>query len=257
MSVLEAKNIHFKYSEEPVLTDISLKAEPGKILAIIGPNGSGKTTLIKILGRILKAHSGIVLLNNKNIWSVHDAARKIAWVAQNNKLAWPFSVKQIALMGRFPHRGWLSSYTKDDYKAVEQALNKTGLKELKDRLINTLSGGEVQRAIIARALAQEPDILLLDEPVAHLDLKYKVAVINLIKNLADHGIAVVISLHDLNLAAQYADRVILLKGGKLFAAGVPSSILNQKNLEEVYETKVNIVDYNNLPFIIPVLDKNP
>jgi iron complex transport system ATP-binding protein len=253
MSVLEACNIYYKYTDEEVLKNISIKTVSGEITALIGPNGSGKTTLIKILAGILKAQSGDVLLDNKNILSISHIAKKIAWVAQNNKLAWPFSVKQVVLMGRFPHRGWLSSYKKEDHEITEEALHKTGLWEHRDRLLTTLSGGEVQRAIIARALAQAPEILLLDEPVAHLDLKYKISVLNLIKNLADNGMAVIISLHDLNIAAQYSDRVAILCNGELFREGPPSLILNRENIEKVYETKVSILKQNELPVIFPVL----
>lgn len=252
MSILKACNVYFKYTDEIVLKGISLKAVPGEILALIGPNGSGKTTLIKLLAGILKADKGKVLLNDRNINDIQDTAKKIAWVAQSNKLAWPFSVNQVVLMGRFPHRGWISSYNRGDHDAAAEAMHKTGVWEHRNRLINTLSGGEVQRAIIARALAQSPDILILDEPVAHLDLKYKVAVLSLIKNLSIQGMAVIISLHDLNIAAQYADKIAILCKGELYGEGTPLSILNRKNIEEVYETKVNIIRQDKLPVIFPV-----
>ena len=253
MSGLKIIDITSGYNDFKVLHNISFNIMGGEILALTGPNGSGKSTLLKTMCRVLKPYSGSILLNEKDIWSYNEreVAKEIAWVSQSIFFSWSFTVKQVVEMGRFPHKGWIGSYNKEDYEAVNTALEETGLFDLKYRLINTLSGGEIQRVMIGRALAQTPRILLLDEPVAHLDLKHKIAILDLLKTLSSMGLAIVISIHDLNLASIYADKIVLLKSGKLFAMGEPNEILIKKNLEEVYETNVRINYINNKPFILP------
>jgi len=256
MLELTLDNLSCSYNGKIILHNISLDFGAGEIVAIIGPNGSGKTTMMRAMCRVLKPSGGRVLLDGRDIRElyVRQVAQIISWVSQNYRLAWPFTVHQVVGMGRFPHRGWVSSYTEEDHRAVDAAIRATGLWEHRDRLINTLSGGEAQRAIIARALAQTPRVLLLDEPVAHLDMKYKIAILDLVRNLAEQGLSIVISLHDLNLAGLYADRMALLSEGKLFATGLPNSILCKKNLEEVYETEVVISRHpiNNRPQVTPI-----
>ena len=259
MLTLAVVNLSCSYNGKNVLFDISLTFRAGEIVAIIGPNGSGKTTLMRAMCRVLKPSRGKVLLDGQDIRELHtrQVAQKISWVSQTNRLAWPFTVHQVVSMGRFPHRGWIASYTKEDHLVVDDAIRATGLWEHQDRLINTLSGGEAQRAVIARALAQAPKVLLLDEPVAHLDMKYKIAILDLVRDLAEQGLAVVISLHDLNLAGQYADRIALFSDRRLFAVGNPVSILGKRNLETVYETEVVISRHpaNNRPQVTPISSK--
>ncbi len=254
--MLTIDNLCCSYNGKSILHNISLDFGAGEIVAIIGPNGSGKTTMMRAMCRVLKPSGGRVLLDGRDIREFHArrVAQIISWVSQNNRLAWPFTVHQVVGMGRFPHRGWVASYTKEDHRAVDAAIRATGLWEHRDRLINTLSGGEAQRAIIARALAQTPRVLLLDEPVAHLDMKYKIAILDLVRDLAEQGLSIVISLHDLNLAGLYADRIALLSEGKLFATGLPDSILSKKNLETVYETEVLISRHplNDRPQVTPI-----
>ncbi len=256
MSTLETENLFCAYNGETVLYDINLRIEPGRFICLLGPNGSGKTTLMRAFCRIIKPVKGVVKLDRRSIQEYHarEVAQKIALVSQSNRLAWPFTVHQIVNMGRFPHRGWVSPLSHEDHSKVEEAIRVTGLWEHRNRIIHTLSGGEAQRAMIARALAQSPRILLLDEPVAHLDLKYKVAVLDLVKKLAVEGLGVVVSLHDLNLAAMYADTMVLLSRGRVYAVGGPSTILTKKNLEAVYETEVVIKENpeNGKPLISPV-----
>ncbi len=256
MFTLTVDNISCSYNGKTVLFDISIEFKAGEIFAIIGPNGSGKTTLMRAMCRVLKPSRGRVLLDGQDIRALHSrqVAQRISWVSQNNRLAWPFTVHQVVSMGRFPHRGWIASYTKEDHQAVDDAIRATGLWDHRDRLVNTLSGGEAQRTIIARALAQTPQVLLLDEPVAHLDMKYKIATLDLVRDLAVQGLAVVISLHDLNMAGLYADRIALLSSGRLFAIGDPVSILGKKNLESVYETEVVISRHpvSNKPQVTPI-----
>lgn len=242
MSFLSAENISCGYGKETILYNISLKIYAGEILALIGPNGSGKTTLIRAFSRVLKPQKGKVLLDKSNIWEIHPRkfARSVARVEQTTKLTWPYSVEQIVQMGRFPHRGWISSYTEEDHIQVDEAIRATGLWNHRERNIDTLSGGEFQRAMVARAVAQTPRVLILDEPVAHLDMKYKIAVLDLVRHLSHRGIAVIVSLHDLNLASLYADKVALLSEGAMAAYGSPKEILTKANLEPVYETEVMI-----------------
>jgi iron complex transport system ATP-binding protein len=256
MSRLSINEVDAGYGREPFLRGISLSVEPGEVLALIGPNGSGKTTLIRAICRILKPLAGTVTLDGRNIWdlSVRAAARRIARVPQTGNTAWPFTIHQIVTLGRFPHRGWLGSYTGEDERITNEALAITGLWDLRHRVVTTLSGGEQQRAMIARALAQTPDILVLDEPVAHLDLKYQVSVLDLLRTLAGQGLTVVVSLHDLNHAALYADRIALLQAGRLRGLGRPEEILRRETIEEVYETPVLVSRHpdRDLPLVTPI-----
>jgi iron complex transport system ATP-binding protein len=258
MATLSVENLTCGYNgnSEPVLADVNLTARPGEVLALIGPNGAGKTTLLRAMSRVLRPQRGRIQLNGHNIWELpaQQVARRVACVAQNTRLAWPYTVRQVVALGRFPHRGWLSPYTADDRQVIEDALNRTGLWGLRERPLHTLSGGERQRAIIARALAQAPEILLLDEPVAHLDLKYQVTILDSVRELASGGLTVVISLHDLNHAAFYADRLAMLAKGRLLAVGEPAAILTAVNLETVYDTQVVVSQHplNHVPLVTPV-----
>lgn len=256
MAELNAKSVSFRFSEEFGLEDVSLTAKPGEILALIGPNGAGKTTFIRLICRVLRPQSGEVFLGEKDVWSFHsrEFARKVARVCQSNKLAWPYTVKQIVHMGRYPHRGWIASYTLEDQEKIDEAIHATGLWNHRERIINTLSGGEAQRAMVARALAQSPEVMVLDEPVAHLDMKYKIAILDLLKKLARGGMAVVVSLHDLNLASLYAHRIALIADGRLKCLGTPEEILTRENLKEAYETEVIINAHPEFgkPVVTPV-----
>ncbi|MEW5817010.1 MAG: ABC transporter ATP-binding protein [Spirochaetota bacterium] len=256
MSILTIDELSCGYNGEEVLHAVSFSVKPGQIIALIGPNGSGKTTLLRAMCRLIKPWRGRVFLDQKDLWSYppRKAAQKIALVYQAARLVWPFTVQQAVSLGRFPHKGWISSYSAEDHASIENAIQATGLWEHRNRSLNTLSGGEFQRAMIARALAQSPRILLLDEPVAHLDMKYKIAVLDLIRQLALNGLGVVVSLHDLNLAAMYAHQVALLNRGSLYAMGDPGAILVKENLETVFETRVlikNNTDFNK-PVIMPL-----
>lgn len=257
-TTLSVENLTCSYNghDEPVLADVSLAAQSGEVLALIGPNGAGKTTLLRAMSRVLRPQRGHVRLNGQNIWELpaRQVAQRVACVAQNTRLTWPYTVRQVVALGRFPHRGWLSPYTADDRQVIEEALRCTGLWALRERPFQTLSGGEQQRAIIARALAQAPDALLLDEPAAHLDLKYQVIILDLVRELADGGLTVVVSLHDLNHAACYADRLALLAEGRLLAVGEPAAILTAANLEAVYDTHVIVSPHplNHIPLVTPV-----
>jgi iron complex transport system ATP-binding protein len=238
--LLNLRNIDGCYGKTKVINGISLAVRRGELLALIGPNGAGKTSVVKIMCRTMKPAAGTVEFEGQDVWQMRarDYARKVAHVRQSETLAWPFTVEQVVLMGRYPHRGWLSAYTLEDRHAVDEAIELTGLQTMKGRALHTLSGGEAQRAMLARALAQNPELLILDEPVAHLDIKHQIEVLNTARSFTTRGLSVVICLHDLTLAALYADRVALLEHGVVRVEGSPEHVLNKSDLEEVYGTPV-------------------
>jgi iron complex transport system ATP-binding protein len=197
-------------------------------------------------------------VNGRNVWSLsaRAAARQIGLVAQGASLDWPLTVEQVVTLGRGAHRGWFLPLTAADRAAIERALASTGLLALRERMVAALSGGEQQRVLIARALAQEPRVLLCDEPTAHLDLHYQAAVLDLIWKLAHQaGITVVVSLHDLNLIAMVADRVALLASGRLLALGTPQAVLTSAYLEQAYGVSLNVVQHPlyQIPLVTPAL----
>lgn len=256
MSDLHIRGVSAGYNGKNVIQDISLEVSPGKIIALLGPNGSGKTTLIRSMCRILKPSEGAVTLDGTDIWRMPPKrfTRTVARVPQTAEITWPYTVEQIVSMGRYPHQHVFSTHTRSDRVSVEEAIEKTGLQVHRHSQLNRLSGGEFQRAIIARALAQNPRILILDEPVAHLDLKYKVAILDLLHSLSRSGHGIVVSLHDLNLAAMYADELTLLHEGRLFAQGGVDQVLRTEIIESAYETPVSIVPRpgGGPPWIEPV-----
>ena len=238
----ELRSVSAGYGGKAVLIDVSLTIAPGEFLALIGPNGAGKTTLSRILYRVIKPSAGRATFDGKDIWKYRENAfsRQVAHVGQSERIAWPFTVWQIVEMGRIAHRGWIAPYTVGDRSVVEKALQVTGLLDLKDRPIDTLSGGEVQRVLLARALAQQPRFLILDEPVTHLDIKYQIDVLDTARILADAGHGVVVCLHDLSLTGLYADRVALIDNGRIRIQGKPERVLIKDIIEEVYRSPVHV-----------------
>ncbi|MDX2106975.1 MAG: ABC transporter ATP-binding protein [Candidatus Melainabacteria bacterium] len=244
--MIEAKSLDIGWNKnDPVLRGVNLSFKPGMITTIAGPNGSGKSTLLKTLTKLLEPLAGDVLLNDQSIKDLSFAgfARKVAYVPQSKDFSAALTVKQIISLGRNTHQMWWSwQMSQDDTLAVEEALLKTGLTDLQDRDWNCLSGGERQRTLIAVALAQKADYLILDEPVSHLDFKYQLAVADLLKNLKQSGISVIVVLHDLNLIELVSDRIVLLSKEKKMVAkeGTPAEILTEETLAEVFDVKVKI-----------------
>jgi len=257
MTRLEARDLTCAYDRHTVLHDLSLTVQPGEILALLGPNGAGKTTLLRALARLLRPRAGTVLLDGENIWRLRPrvVARRLALAPQSEGMSSPVTVEQAVALGRAPHRGWLLPYTTRDRQVIEQVLAQTDLQALRHRLITELSGGEQRRVILARALAQEPQVLLLDEPTTHLDLRYQTELLALIQRLAQRdGIAVVVTLHDLNHAALCATRVALLAHGTLVAMGHPEAVLTPDYLSQVYGVTVVVTRHPvyGTPLVAPV-----
>jgi len=240
---LKAHDLAAGYGERPVLDGVSLEVAAGEMLAILGPNGAGKSTLLRVLGGSLRPWRGSIELFGRPLgeFDRRALARKLASVRQESSAAFPFTVLEVVLMGRAPHLGPIHFEGKRDLAIARAALEHFGLLELAGRYIQELSGGERRRVFIARALAQEPEVALLDEPTAFLDLKHVGEIFAMLRQLrAERGMAVVATFHDLNVAAQYADRVLLLKDGVTVGCGPPEEVLTAENLRHVYEAEVYI-----------------
>lgn len=250
-ATLSVRNLSVGYAGRAVLRALSLDLRPGEFLSLAGPNGVGKTTLLRTLGGSLAPLAGSALLDGADLSSLsrRELASKVARVAQSARADWPFTVAEAVSLGRYPRLGWFGRLGSGDRREVEKALARTSLSELSDRLVTELSGGELQLVMIARALAQEPAILLLDEPVSSLDVKHQVQVLQLLRDLAAEGITVVASLHDLNLASLYADRIALFADGRLLAAGTPTEILREDLIGEAFGIPVLIGSYPGGPDI--------
>ncbi len=242
MTAIQAKNIHFSYNSNPVIHGVSMLLKQGSFLGMIGPNGAGKSTMLRILCGILQPHQGTVELFGENLADQphKTIAQKIAFVPQETHFALDFPVKEIVSMGRYPYKRPFQREDPDDQAAIEYALLAANIIELRKRPINSLSSGERQRVVIARALAQSPRILLLDEPTSHLDLHHQFAIMELLQKLNADGISIAVVHHDLNLASLYCQDLILMHGGKIFAEGKPNDLLNEKTLKEVYGAEVKI-----------------
>lgn len=240
-NILELQNIFCRYDKEDVLRGVSFSVPEGNFVGIIGPNGCGKTTLFRVITKILNPSSGSVLYLDKDIKNIplEDLAKKIAVGLQVFSSAFSYTVEEFILMGRFPHKERFEPVNKNDFIICESAMSLTDTLDIRKRNINELSGGERQRVQIAQALAQEPRILLLDEPTTHLDIYHQVKILNLIRKLnREQSLTIVVVLHDLNLASEYCPRLILLNEGKIYKMGTPQEVLTYQNIEEVYNTVV-------------------
>lgn len=234
-----AEHIELSYGARQILKDVSITAGNKEFVGIIGPNGSGKSTLLKCMYRVLKPESGCVYLDGQEIQTMHyrESAKKMAVVAQHNYYNFEFSVREVALMGRAPHKKALERDNAVDYEIVEEALKTVGMSEFAQRSFSTLSGGEQQRVILARALAQQTPCLILDEPTNHLDITHQLQLLKLVKNL---DVTVISAIHDLNIAAAFCDRLYVLKDGKIVGNGTPQEVLTQNFIKEVYQVETEI-----------------
>jgi len=259
--MLRTDKIKFSYAAEEILKGIDLEIEAGSFIGIIGPNASGKSTLLKNISSSLKSDSGTVYLDSKllNDYSSIELARKMAVVPQNTEVNFNFNVYDIIMMGRHPYQKRWSGVNKKDKKIVKEVMEVTDTLKLRSKSINELSGGERQRVIIARALAQKPDVLLLDEPTSSLDINYQGEIYDLLNYLNQElNLTIITVSHDLNLTAQYCEELILLKEGRIFAAGPAEEVLTEENIRQVYKAEV-LIKTNPLsdrPFITLVPEVN-
>jgi iron complex transport system ATP-binding protein len=256
MSELSANEITCGYGERIVLDRLSVEVRPGEVLALLGPNGAGKTTLIRALARLLKPKSGRVTLLERDIWSLSagEAARQIALAPQSERRDWPLAVADAVRLGRAAHRGWLAPFNREDEAAVDRALAQTELGALRARPITELSGGEWRRVVLARALAQDAGVLLLDEPTGGLDLKFQIEILSLVKRLArEQGLVVVLTLHDLNTASLFADRLALLSNRTLVAVGDCHEVITGDLISRVYGIPVVVTKHpiHGAPLVSP------
>lgn len=243
---IKAENINVVLDENDILKNINIEVDNKEVVGIIGPNGSGKSTFLKCIYRVLKPSSGIIKLDDVSIQSipVKESSKKVAVLSQHNNYNFDFTVKDIVLMGRSPHKKFMERDNKEDYDIVHDALKKVDMINFKDRSFQSLSGGEQQRVILARALAQQPKCLILDEPTNHLDIKYQLQVMRIVKSL---NIEVIAAIHDLNIAAMYCDKIYVLKDGKIVKYGTPKEVLTTQLIKNVYEVDAKlIVDKNQI-----------
>ncbi|MBI2849625.1 MAG: ABC transporter ATP-binding protein [Chloroflexi bacterium] len=255
MIKLEAEKLSLAYNHSVVVKELTFQVAPGEMLGLIGPNGSGKSTVIKAFSHVILPRSGKILIDGKDIARIPrpELARLIGVVPQMPLLPSTFTAFEIVLMGRTPHLGLFQTEGTRDMEISWQAMGRTNTQSLAERKVGELSGGEIQRLVIARVLTQQPKAILLDEPTSNLDINHQVEILDLIKSLCrEDNQTVVITLHDLNLAAQYCDRLLLLKNGQLHAQGTPAEVINAKNIEEVYgaEGCVYAHPVNGLPTVL-------
>ena len=242
--MLKADRVSFAYRADlpRALDEISIEAARGDLVGVIGPNGSGKTTLLKLLGGTLAPSAGSVSLDGRPLsgWSRRDAARRIAYVPQETHSSFDFSVLDVVLMGRFPHLGTFALEGPEDLAIARRALASTGTSAFETRSFSTLSGGEKQRVVIASALAQSADLLLLDEPTASLDVGHQLEVTALLSRLNREGVTMVLSTHDLNFAASLCRRLVLLRGGRMLASGPTDEVLTADTVRALYDVEADV-----------------
>ena len=236
---ITTQQLHAVLGNTEILRGIDFEANKGEFVGIIGPNGSGKSTLLRCLYRVLTPSEGAVFLDGKELSSyrVKESAQKLAVVAQHNYYNFEFSVRDVVMMGRAPHKRALDRDTAEDYQIMRQSLKAVGMQEFEERSFSTLSGGEQQRIILARALAQQTPCLILDEPTNHLDIKYQLWLMDIVKNL---DCTVISAVHDLNIAAMYCDRLYAMKQGKVIAQGTPHELLTPDLIRELYEVDAEV-----------------
>lgn len=256
---LRINDVSFSYRSMNALDGITLEINHSEAVSLVGPNGAGKSTLIKCIDRILKPQKGAILLDEENTaeTDARKLSREMSYVPQNNVEVFPFTVFDIVLMGRKPYMGWRVS--QKDIAIVAQTLEFLEMEDFGQRYFDELSGGEKQKVIIARAIAQEPQVLLMDEPTSNLDIKHQLEVMEIIKDLVRvKRISVIMAMHDLNLAARFSDRIIMLKDKKVFKVGTPETIFSIDNIREAYGIEAQITTgQGGKPVVIPIsADRN-
>lgn len=255
---VDIKRVSFAYGvERRVLRDVNLTVHTGQAVGLIGPNGSGKSTLLRLVSRGLRPDQGSIQLNGMNIadFKTRDIARCLAMVEQKRTIGFDFTVRDIVSMGRLPHRGRWSRESWADREAIERAMRWAEVKELSARSVRTLSGGEEQRVFLALALAQEPEVLLLDEPTTFLDLRHQLSFLSIVKDRIAAGLTVVLAIHDLTLAAQTADQIVMLHDGSIACAGPPKDVLTMENIRTVFGVEAIVGQHQEtgMLYVLPAL----
>ena len=243
--LLNVKNVSWGIANKSILNDINLQISPGKFVGLIGPNGAGKSSLLRCLYRFNRPTSGQITFNNHDIWQLksENYAKQVAVVLQETPSQFNLSVFDVIALGLTPHKSLFSSVTNIDKQKITQAINTVGLEQHSNQSFESLSGGEKQRALIARAIVQQPQLLIMDEPTSHLDVKYQIQVMELAKSL---GVTVFASFHDLNLAAAMCDELLVIKNGEITHSGTPSEVLTENMLGDVFGVCAQV---NNHPQI--------
>jgi len=243
---ISLKNVQFKIKEKTILDNISLDFLDQKLTGVIGNNGSGKTTMLRLILGAIPLTSGSIEINGMNISSLKrkELARRVAILSQNTFSKFAFPCREVALMGRNPHRGRFQSFDPEDHRIAEEAMRLTDTYQFKDRLITELSGGEEQTVFLARALTQTPQFLLLDEPTSHLDIYHQIKILELVKSLTAKMGAVIV-IHDLNMAARFCDQLVLMSKGQIVTQGTPEEVLTPANIEQVFNVRSQ-VRYNTI-----------
>lgn len=253
---LEINGACFSYGSRPALKNVTMSIEEGEMVSIVGPNGSGKSTLLKCINRILKPE-GTILVDGADLARVksRDLAKLLGYVPQSINHSFPATVFDTVLLGRKPYVDW--SISSEDIEIVSNIISLMGLKGMALRQSNELSGGERQKVFMARALAQEPEVLLLDEPTSNLDMRHQLEVLNIVKSMAEKKkMAAIMAIHDLNLAAQFSDRLIFLENGTIYDAGTPAEVITVENMRRIYGVEVDIINNSRHLHIIPVVPVN-
>lgn len=237
---LSTENIRLSYGAQEILKGVSINGNTGEFIGIIGPNGSGKSTLLKCIYRILKPHAGQVFLDGEELSgiSIRNSAKKMAVVAQHNYYNFDFSVMEVVLMGRAPHKKTMERDNAKDFQIAQKALETVEMEGFANRSFSTLSGGEQQRVILARALAQQTPCLILDEPTNHLDITHQIQLMKIVKNLK---VTVISTVHDLNIAAMFCDRLYVLQDGEIVGQGTPQEVLTAEFIKKIYRVETEIV----------------
>lgn len=251
---LAITDLSFGYNGKATIKDVFLEVERGEVVSLVGPNGAGKSTLIKCIDRILRPQRGTVLVDGKaaSLMGSKDFSRMMGYVPQSTKEIFPYIVFDIVLMGRRPHIGW--RVTGGDVKVVAKTLKFMGIEQFASRYFDELSGGEKQKIAMARAIVQEPEILLLDEPTSNLDIKHQLEVMRTVRLLVEKGgISAIMAMHDLNLASRFSDKIVMLKDGRVFEMGRPESVLIPENIEKVYGVRAEVIkDSTGRPYVMPI-----
>ena len=236
---IDVEQLCVQFGDTKILKGVDLNVGDREFVGVIGPNGSGKSTLLKCIYRVLEPNAGLIELDGKKLkdYAVKESAKKVAVVAQHNYYNFEFSVQEVVMMGRAPHKRTLERDNAEDYRLVHEALKKVNMEDFENRSFSTLSGGEQQRIILARALTQQTPCLILDEPTNHLDIKYQLQLMDIVKSL---DLTVISAIHDLNIAAMYCDRLFVMKDGHIVGFGTPEEMLTQERIKEIYEVDAEV-----------------